>query len=194
MAIFKKSKSGDHADDALMRAIADGDRQAFASLVRTYSPRAIAVAKGVTHDHAAAEDVVQEALLKLWRHAPDWTPGRARISTWLHRVVVNAAIDQHRKHKRRAETDITPYSEALAAPISEADTAAEQDTILQDAIAALPDRQRQILALTYGGQHKNKDVAHMLGVSVKTVEMTLSRARKALRDRLKQDEIHDITA
>lgn len=93
--------------DRLVDAAQSGDQAAFRGLVESHSAAAFRVAYRVLGDEAAAEDVVQEAFLSAYRKLADFD-GRARFSTWLHRIVVNRAIDQRRKRQRRGESSLAP--------------------------------------------------------------------------------------
>lgn len=91
------------ADDELVEAARRGDRDAFRRLVESHSRTAFRVAFRILGDEAAAEDAVQEAFLSAYRKLP-YFDGRARFSTWLHRITVNQAIDQRRKLQRRGDS------------------------------------------------------------------------------------------
>lgn len=200
---FRKRSEKD-GYDPWIKAAGDGDRKAFEQLVLALSPRALSVATSIVEDRGLAEDIVQDAMVKLWHMIPRWQSVEHKrnggsVATWLHRVVTNAAIDVLRKRKTRKEEDITPLTETLPASSQSTNesgtTLNAKDALLASAIQDLPERQRQILSLTYAGGLKNREVAEALGISTKTVEMTLSRARKTLKDRLMQQEaFHDETS
>lgn len=84
-------------DTALLAAYAAGETRAARLLTERLTPVAYRLALRMLGDRAEAEDVAQEALLRLWRAAPDWDPGRARISTWIYRVASNLCIDRLRR-------------------------------------------------------------------------------------------------
>lgn len=111
------------ADEALMVRIAAGDAQAFSELVDTRLDRVMAVARRMLGNDADAQDVAQEALLRLWRQADRWDGGRAQISTWLYRVTVNLCIDRLRAHREDATAEVpeTPI------PASQQQTMEEDD-------------------------------------------------------------------
>lgn len=169
----------DDSDEALMARIARGDEQAFRALSRRHVPAMVALARRILGNSADAEDVAQEAMLRIWRHAPRWQP-LAQFRTWLTRVVVNLCLDR----KRRAPwvaleaageiVDTTPG----AAEKSEAD---ERERLLAAAIAELPDRQRTAIVLTYTEGMSNAQVAEVLGTSVSAVETLLVRGKQNLR-------------
>jgi len=84
-------------DEALLVAYANGDGQAAAFLTARLLPRVLGQATRILANSAEAEDVAQDAMMRLWKIAPDWRQGEAQVSTWLHRVVANLCTDRLRK-------------------------------------------------------------------------------------------------
>jgi RNA polymerase sigma-70 factor (ECF subfamily) len=171
-------------DDALLlRRIADGDRGAFDRLSRRHLDRAYAVALRMTGNRADAEDVVQEVFLRLWQRPDAWRPGQAQFSTWLYRVVVNRCLDLKRRPKAGALDAIAEPQDPR--PDAETDlVAAARQRAVNDAVEALPERQRAAIALTYTAGLKNTEAASALDISVKAFEALLVRAKRELRDAL----------
>jgi RNA polymerase sigma-70 factor (ECF subfamily) len=169
------------SDDALILAAAGGDRNAFGRLIDRHSGRAFAVTYRMVGNRTDAEDVVQDAFIRAWRHAGRWQPGRAAFSTWLYRVVVNLAIDLKRRPRNDALDDVAePVDET---PDAEAELARQQQVqAVAAASATLPDRQRQAIALCFGAGLSNKAAADIIGVSVKALESLLIRAKRSLRE------------
>ncbi len=168
-------------DETLLMLYARGDRHAARELTDRMLPRTLAVATRVLGNRAEAEDVAQEAMLRLWRIAPEWQPGQAQVSTWLYRVTMNLCIDLQRK--RRAGTvglDDVPE------PADEAPAAAEQiqararTDALQAALMQLPDRQRQAVVLRHLEELTNPEIAEILGISVEAVESLIARGKRGL--------------
>ena len=169
----------DVSDDLLMARTAAGDRAAFDALAARYLLRLRRAALRVLGDPAAAEDVAQDALLRAWTRAGSYDPKQAAVSTWLHRIAVNAAID-----RLRAVRPGGAMPEDLADPAPAADAALilrEREGLLAQAIATLPDRQRTAIALTYGEGWSGQDAARALSVSTRALEGLLHRGRKVLR-------------
>lgn len=172
----------EESDESLMLRIARGDERAFRVLAPRYAVRAASLARRVSGRPADAEDIVQEALLRVWINAPRWRP-EAAFRTWFYRIVFNLALNR----KRRA-----PFSPLEAAgdpvdPALRADAAllrAEQGRRIAAAIAALPARQRSAIALTYDEELSNAEAAQVLGTSVSAFETLLVRARRSLRAKL----------
>lgn len=170
-------------DDHLMARCAAGDAAAASELIARHAPRATAVARGMLSDSAEAEDVAQEAMLRLWRHAGRWRPGEAQVGTWLHRVVANLAIDRLRRRRRWSAED--PPERPDGAPGAEARLAGEdRAAALRAEIAALPERQRVALTLRHFSELPNPEIAARMDLSVEAVESLLARARRGLARKL----------
>jgi len=173
-------------DEVLMALAAAGDRTAFGLLAARHGAPALRLACRVLGDLAEAEEVAQEALLRAWQGAAGFDPGRARFATWLHRIVLNLAIDRARRRARapaagldaaEALVDPAPGPEAAAA-------AAEAGAALARALAALPPRQRAAIALAYEQDLSGAEAAAMLEISERALEGLLHRARHMLRRQL----------
>jgi RNA polymerase sigma-70 factor, ECF subfamily len=176
---------GANEEDRLLARIAGGEATAFARLMEKHLDRAYALALRVTGSRADAEDVAQEAFLRVWRRAGDWQPGRARFSTWLYRVVMNLCLDRRRK---TVDLPIEPWIDA-AEPRPNAEAmllSAERDSLLLQAMAALPERQRQAMALCYTLDLSNAEAAETMEISVKAYEALLVRAKQAIRVFIKE--------
>lgn len=162
-----------------MARIAAGDARAFEDLVTTRVDRVHAVARRMLGNDAEAEDVAQEALLKLWQQADRWEPGRARITTWLYRVTTNLAIDRLRKPDRAFEPD-PPDTPVVA----DQQQAVEEDDLrrhMDAALAELPERQRLALVLFHYEGLAMKEVAELMEISDEAVESLLARGRRTLK-------------
>lgn len=169
----------DLSDEALLVLYANGDPAAARSLTLRLGPLAYRVAMRMLRDRAEAEDVAQEALLRLWRIAPDWRQGEAKVSTWLYRVVSNLSTDRLRRRRGVA-------LEAVAEPEDERPSAVEvmidsdRATALQAALAALPDRQRQAVVLRHLEGLSNPEIAEVMEIGVEAVESLTARGKRAL--------------
>ncbi len=177
----------DISDDALMVLFANGDGQAAGVLAYRHTGRVLALALRMLGDQAEAEDVAQDALMRLWKIAPDWRQGEAKVSTWLYRVASNLCLDRLRKHSgKRATQDIDSVPEPQdERPSVEADLMArDRAAALQKALQDLPDRQRQAVSLRFLQELTNPEVAEVMEVSVEAVESLLSRGKRALAQAL----------
>jgi RNA polymerase sigma-70 factor (ECF subfamily) len=169
----------DDSDEALMARVARGDEPAYRQLARRHLPVAVAVARRVLGNSADAEDVAQEAMLRVWTNAPRWQP-LALFRTWFRRVVVNLCLDR----KRRAQwVDLEAAGEIVdpAANAGEQVERGERDELVQAAINELPARQRTAIVLTYSEGLSNAEVADALDTSVSAVETLLVRGKQNLR-------------
>ena len=173
--------SDELSDDALLRLYANGDRRAAAELTTRLAPRVYGVAMRVMNSHAEAEDVTQEAMLRLWKMAPDWQPGAAKVSTWLYRVAMNLCIDRKRR-ARGGHVDL----DAVPEPPDQGQSAAErmQETARQDALQGalmrLPERQRQAVVLRHLEELSNPEIAAIMEITVEAVESLTARGKRAL--------------
>ena len=170
-------------DDALIARFADGDQSAARLLTERHLGRVLALATRMLRDTAEAEDVAQEAMMRAWRNAPKWEPGRAKFSTWLHKVALNLCYDRLRKRKSASLDEVAEPVDDRASAQEEME-ADERLTLLKDAIESLPERQRAAIQLRHFEERGNDETAEILGVSIEAVESLLSRGRRALRDKL----------
>ncbi len=173
----------DASDATLLAAYAEGDQSAARQLVARHAPRVFGLARRMLGETAEAEDIAQEAMLRLWRIAPDWETGRAEVATWLYRVASNLCIDRLRRRRElgsNAVPEIADDSPGALWRLEERDRA----EALQSAMAALPDRQRLALVLRHFDERGNPEIAEILGVSVEAVESLLARGRRSLSAQL----------
>lgn len=178
-------------DDALlMQKTAHGDSRAFSRLVARHLAATVRTATRILGNAAEAEDVAQEAFLRVWKHAPSWeTPDRAgaQFTTWLYRIVLNLCIDHKRKQSFAALDDVVEPADGR----DNAETALlrrQQSARVKQAIDALPERQREAFVLCFYEERSNKDAADILCVSVKALESLLVRARRHLYDKLQTEK------
>jgi len=167
-------------DAALVAAVARRDASAFRLLVDRHAPALHRLAYRMLGDASEAEDVTQEALLRLWDHADVWAPRGGGLPAWLRRIASNLCLDRLRRRARMSEAP--PPERIDEAPPADACLDAERlSAIAQNALQALPDRQRAAVVLTYYEQLSNLAAADMLGLKLKAFESLLVRARAALR-------------
>lgn len=134
-----------------------------------------------------AEEVLQETLMKAWREAARYDPERARLSTWLHQIAHNLCIDILRRQRR--EQPLKENADTIIgsdeSPESLVQTQ-ETQRQLTSAIGALSQRHRTALILTYYQSLPNRDVAQIMGISVRALESLLVRARRELKTILEE--------
>lgn len=166
----------DPRDRALLEAHLRGDPTAFGTLVGLHRDRLHAVAVRTLDDREEAADAVQDALLSAYRSAAQYR-GEARVSTWLHRVVVNACLDRARRQAVRPTVPLP-----VQGPPDPAADLARRDTALdvQAALAALPVEQRAAIVLVDLTGLAVEEAADVLGVPVGTVKSRCSRGRARL--------------
>ncbi len=159
---------------ALVRAAQRGSASGIEALFRLHWPRAHRAAYLVVHDAAAAEDIAQEAFLAAVRNLDRFDRSR-RFGPWLHRIVVNRAIDWARARQLRAETELV---HAVAAP----ELAGPIDDSLLAALAALPPDQRAVIVLRYLLEYTPGEIAELLGLPRGTVNSRLRRGLDSLEE------------
>ena len=167
-------------DEELLARVADGDPASVRALVARKLPRLLSLAGRMLGDASAAEDVAQEAFLRVWKQAPRWRPGAARFDTWLYRVALNLCYDRLRR--RRELSYAEPPDRADEAPGPERGLeAADTGRRVSAALQALPDRQREAIVLCHYQELGNIDAAALLEVSVEALESLLGRGRRTMR-------------
>ena len=170
------------SDEDLMARVSQGDERAFRLLARRYLPRALGLARRVLGNEADAEEVVQEALLRVWLNAARWRP-TAAFRTWFYRVVLNLCLNRKRRAPFAALADVDEPADPAPGPFLEIEHR-QTDRLVAAAIAGLPDRQRAAIVLTYQEGMSNAETAAVLGTSISGIETLLVRARRALRKAL----------
>ena len=170
-------------DDLLMRRYAAGDAGAAAALIAAHAPRVLSLARRMLGEAAEAEDVAQEAMLRLWRAAPDWRAGEAGVGAWLRRVAANLCLDRLRRRRESpaAEPPDRPDERPAALDRLAQD---ERAAALRAALAELPERQRLAIVLRHFEERPNPEIAAILETSVEAVESLLARGRRQLAARL----------
>jgi RNA polymerase sigma-70 factor (ECF subfamily) len=179
--------ASDLPDEALLAALATGDREAGVAFVRRWAPRVYGLAHGIVNDRGLAEDIAQEALLRCWRHAAVYDPRRGRVGTWVLTITRNIAIDTLRL-QRPAPVDpevIVGLFPPSAEPSPE-DHALHHDalTSVRNALARLPaDQRRAVLLAAYGGESAAEIAAREaipLGTAKTRIRTGLLKVRAAL--------------
>jgi RNA polymerase sigma-70 factor (ECF subfamily) len=173
-------------DAALVAAAAAGDAAAFRALVDRHLAGALAVARRMLRDDAEAEDVAQDAMLRLWRSADGLDIGTMGLRPWLRRVVSNLCVDRMRSGKRLTVTDEVPERAEPATQLSDLE-ARDTSQRVDAALKALPDRQRTALTLFHYEGLSQIEVGQIMGISDEAVESLLARARRTLKAALRDD-------
>lgn len=185
----------DTAEDEtrLLMQFASGDRNAARVLTQRFAPIALGFAMRRLGNRSIAEDIAQEALLRLWKVSRNWEAGRARISTWLYQVVSNLCVDWFRRQKDSGQnTDDLPEPTAPAEDGAEAQMQQNaRRSALYQALETLPERQRIAVEMRHIEGYSNPEIAAVLNVGVEAVESLTARGKRALAVQLagKQDEL-----
>ncbi len=176
------------SDADLISAAQANDHQAFETLVRRYSERAFRAAYRVVRDQQAAEEVLQEALIKAYRALPRFE-ARSSFYTWLYRITVNLALDRRRRGKRAPSVEwddtiaheIDPRS-TLPEPANPevASLRLEVRELVAEGIQTLPDGQREVLLLREVDGLSYEEIADTMQISKGTVMSRLHYARKKM--------------
>jgi len=172
------------SDDALLLLYANGDQAAAHQLTVRLAPRAYKQAYRMLGVQADAEDVAQEAMMRVWKIAPEWRSGEAKVTTWLYRVVANLCLDRLRKVQ---STSLDAIDEPIDPSPSAADDmqSSARHYALQVALVELPERQRQAVVLRHIEELANPEIADVMEISVAAVESLTSRGKRALTQILK---------
>jgi len=171
------------SDEDLIRRACDGDTAGFQALVERWLPRMHRWVLGMLDDPDEAEDVVQEVLVRLYLKLGAFR-GEARFSTWLYQLTRNAARDARRRTRRRERRMAPLRGDELAAPARNpaAELERHEDvTRVRHAMAALPERQREVFDLVEFQGYAPTEVAALLNLSPGTTRAHLFRARRAVR-------------
>lgn len=181
-------------DSELMKRVAHGDEEAFRLLFERHHRLAYSVIYRHLGVQSEAEDLVQEAFLRVYRNAGTWEP-TAKFSTWLYTVVSNLCLN-YKRDKARDKLRLVSGDEEGGNPLErmatedaqegEAMDANERARVVREAIQDLPEQQRMALILSRYEDKSYEEVAEILGTTVAAVKSLTSRARTTLRERLSQ--------
>ncbi len=177
------------SDEALLAGMAHGDEEATVGFVRRYQRRVYGLAYSMVGDVEVAEEIAQEAMIRVWRHAPVFDARRGSVTTWVLTIARNLAIDALRLH-RATPTDPDDFAGLglLSAERSPEDAAVARDRApgLHEAVAALPAHQRRalLLAAVYGRTAAEISVSESipLGTAKTRIRAGLTKLRAAMSD------------
>jgi RNA polymerase sigma-70 factor (ECF subfamily) len=186
----------------LLERLKSGEEDAFEELVRRHSARLIGLARRILGDEDLARDAVQDAFLNAFR-ALDGFNGDARLGSWLHRIVVNAALAKLRQRRRHPESFLSdefsgdPCADPRdrKAPLTAVESEAADDSLarrqqselVRGCIARMTECHRSVLTLRYIEEYDTEQTARILGIAPNTVKTRLMRARDALRDYIERE-------
>jgi len=195
------------ADDelSLVERLRRGDGDAYETILRRFGGRLLATARRMLGNDDDAEDALQEALLSAFRHI-DQFAGQARLSTWLHRIVVNVVLMRMRSRKSRPESsieDLLPrfmedghWADRIGGSDESSDELLERQEmrrLVHGCISRLPETYRVVLTLRDLDELDTDEVAALLGITANAVKIRLHRARQALRTLIERATADDET-
>ena len=176
-------------DADILYGLANGQQDALNQLMIRHLAPMKATAFYMLGDEMMAEDIAQEVFLRAWKQAPNWQAGKAKFSTWLHRVAKNLCYDHLRK-----KTEI--YADAVPEMADERPEALQtlnsqqhhdvQKTRIEEALNTLPKRQHMAIILCHYHNMSQIDAAAIMEIGVRAYESLLARARNNLRNQLQQ--------
>jgi RNA polymerase sigma-70 factor (ECF subfamily) len=182
------------SDEGLMDRVGAGDERAYQVLAQRHLNPYLGMAQRLVGDRQDAEDIMQEAFVRLWRFAPRWQASGARFTTWYYRVIMNLCIDHKRKAKSRpppARSSSESAEETLMRHADDGQPDAEQGLVnkqrqeqVLSALSHLPERQRIALEMCYFQGLANKEAAAIMDVNIKALESLLVRGRRKMADLL----------
>ena len=170
-------------DDFLLKQFAEGNSEAARVLMDRHAYRILRLATSMLCETRDAEEVTQEAMLRLWNVAPQWKPGKAKVSTWLWRVTSNLCIDRLRARPTISLDSIEEPEDGLPT-VDEKLLSNDRAAALRHALEKLPPRQRAAVALRHLEGLPNKEIAESLGTSIDAVESLVARGLLALKSQL----------
>jgi len=187
--VSSRDKQQTPSPDALvemMRQVAqDRDRQAFALLFRYFGPKLKTFFLRWTMSSVAAEDLVQETMLTVWRKASYFDAERAGVATWIFTVARNIRIDHLRRH--RNPSALPPDPEKAMDTVEDGMLGAERDAAVRNALIALSPEQQTIIRLAYFNEKSQTEIADVLGIPLGTVKsrtrLAMNRLRALLEDK-----------
>jgi RNA polymerase sigma-70 factor, ECF subfamily len=180
------------ADEDLISLAGDGDAQAFAVLYDRHSRAAYSLAYRMMNGRQAAEDLAQDAFLKVWRAAPSYRADRGGVRTWVLSIVHNRGIDQLHSHASRRRTQDKVGASAARSQPSEAFAETwrnSQREQVREALNTLPQEQLKILELAYFSGYTHMEIAELLDLPLGTVKGRMRLGLKKLRDHFEAREM-----
>jgi RNA polymerase sigma-70 factor (ECF subfamily) len=184
-ALRARSATKQTTDEALVAAVAAGNRLAMQLLYARHNVRVYRFVLSMLHNDATAEDVVSETFFDVWQQAGRFE-GRSKVSTWLMSIARHKALSTLRS---RQHEQIDERAESIADPADTPETAmqrTDRSAMLQAALAQLTPAHREIINLVYYQERKIEDVAEILGIPLNTVKTRMHYARRRLAELLTQ--------
>ena len=173
-------------DEMLLLKIQEGDHEAFSTLVYRHTERFYRIAYRMLFNKDNAEDIVQEAFLKLWERPNMWDGNRqVKFTTWFYRIVTNLCLDHNRKKGTLPLTEVMEHADNRQGPEASLENA-QHKALMDRLIGELPDRQQLALNLCFYEGLSNKEASEIVGVKLKALQSLLMRARTTLKEKVQQ--------
>ena len=170
-------------DKRIIGRILTGDEEAYAILINKYKSYAYTIALKIVKDHEEAEEVAQDAFIKVYKHL-DKFHQESKFSTWLYRIVFNTAISYQRKHKMKKESiEIVKYT--VVAQDQEEIEQEDRKRFIKRAMEKLPVADQTVVTLFYLEELSLEEIGEITGTKANAVKVKLHRARKKLADELR---------
>jgi len=183
-AVLPLSPWSGETDHGLMLRIVEGNKPAFTELARRHMPAMLSFARRYVM-RSEAEDIVQEALTRLWLKASQWQDRGSSLRSWLMRIVYNLSMDNLRRQPAQSEQAVEELTSIGHGPEQNYEQGIKQQQ-LNNAMQDLPERQRSAILLTVYHAMSNREAAEILDVSVDALESLLSRGRRGLKQNISQ--------
>jgi len=167
-----------------MILIQQGNRPACQELVNAHLPALNRFAARLLGNMSDAEDAVQDTFLKVWSHAYQWQPGKAKVTTWLHKIAHNTCVDRLRKSRADLHIEVSDRLPSREAGLAEHLSLSSESQRVFDSLNRLPVQQRTAIVLCHYQGFSNREAAEILSVSVDALESLLARGRRGLRQLL----------
>lgn len=178
-------------DEELMVLIHAHNHEAFSELVTRHSERFYALSYRTLFNQSDAEDIVQEAFLKLWKTPTMWRVDKdSKFTTWFYRIIVNACYDLNKKKSSQTfslseSNDEYKVHEPVTEDVFEQDDESSQLSAIENALQQLPERQRTALNLCFYEELSNKEAAGIMGLRLKALQSLIMRAKTTLKAHFK---------
>jgi len=166
-----------------MAALVSGDQTAYAALITRHADRFLSVATRLMGNQASAEDMVQDAFIKLLTRADKFNAEAGRFTTWFYRVVSNRCLDELRRKRPVALPEGYDKEDETAqtdASLIERD----KKEAVEGALNTLPERQKLAITLCYFEELSNKEAAEVMDINIKALESLLTRGRQSMKNQL----------
>jgi RNA polymerase sigma-70 factor (ECF subfamily) len=167
----------------ILQRLRDGDHEAFEILFRTHYEQLVGLAERMLRGGGTAEEIVQDVMLELWRRRESLVVTES-IRAYLFRSTRNRVLNQLRHQRVVRQSGAGDSARSARARALDTVIEHEIDAAVREAIAALPERCREVFELSRGHGLKYSEIASALGISVKTVEAQMGKALRVLRERL----------